>query len=248
MSNTQLYRHWDEDNNLLYVGISYSSVSRLRQHEKTARWFTLVRNVTIEQFPTRKEAELAELTAIRTEKPIYNIAGVLPIVVAGKPVKKLRWQRPKYKIKGKRFFNPEYMVEYFELLDKLTVGRWEYPCDFKATTIRYFSELLQLKQARHIAVVVNAPRYRSKGYFHNSRVIVGYTCPVDGLCTTFTVNLNILPLLIAARDFGDPFLQKEYVVTAGGETSYITAAWYLSKEMHLEGGLVYLEDLVGQTQ
>lgn len=123
MSQTQLYRHWDKDNNLLYVGISYSSLNRLRQHEKNARWFKLVSNVTIEQYTTRREAEIAEMTAIKTENPLYNIVGAVSKVVGDKPQKKMKWSRCTYIIKGKRVFSVENIPTYKAILDILELGK-----------------------------------------------------------------------------------------------------------------------------
>lgn len=69
----QLYRHWDKDGNLLYVGISLSAVGRLADHRKSARWYTEIVNVTIENFPSEKLLRAAEKNAVVTEKPRYNI-------------------------------------------------------------------------------------------------------------------------------------------------------------------------------
>jgi len=70
---TQLYRHFDKDGVLLYVGISLSSVARLRQHEDHSHWFEKITRVEIENFETREKAIEAEVNAIICEKPIHNI-------------------------------------------------------------------------------------------------------------------------------------------------------------------------------
>lgn len=72
---TALYRHWDIDGVLLYVGISLSAVARLVQHKKS-HWSGRIASVTIQQYPDRPSAERAERSAIRSEKPLYNIAHV----------------------------------------------------------------------------------------------------------------------------------------------------------------------------
>jgi hypothetical protein len=36
---TELYRHYDAEGNLLYVGISLNSVVRLTQHRQASGWF-----------------------------------------------------------------------------------------------------------------------------------------------------------------------------------------------------------------
>lgn len=71
---TQLYRHFDDQGTLLYVGISFSAIIRLYQH-KSSHWFNSIANVTIENFPTREAAIDAEIMAIQTEEPRFNISG-----------------------------------------------------------------------------------------------------------------------------------------------------------------------------
>ena len=69
-----LYRHFDRDGNLLYVGVSWSVLERLRRHEKCSPWFGEVDSIRLEKYPSRKELLKAELEAIRTERPLYNKA------------------------------------------------------------------------------------------------------------------------------------------------------------------------------
>jgi predicted GIY-YIG superfamily endonuclease len=73
MTQAQLYRHYDADGALLYVGISASSVGRLVSHRAKSRWFDLVTRVDIERFTTRAEALRAERSAIANERPIFNV-------------------------------------------------------------------------------------------------------------------------------------------------------------------------------
>lgn len=73
-TRTTLYRHYDKDGVLLYVGISLCQAMRLNQHSYDAEWFADIANVTLEQFPTRQEAEQAEIKAIQSEKPLHNKA------------------------------------------------------------------------------------------------------------------------------------------------------------------------------
>lgn len=71
---TALYRHFDANDRLLYVGISLSAVQRLAQHRNGAHWFKKIVSVTIEWFPSREAAIGAEAAAIQLEKPMHNIA------------------------------------------------------------------------------------------------------------------------------------------------------------------------------
>lgn len=71
---TELYRHFDTQGGLLYVGIALSTHERLKGHRFASAWFKQVVTITIERFPTRAEAESAERAAIKAEKPLHNIA------------------------------------------------------------------------------------------------------------------------------------------------------------------------------
>lgn len=67
-----LYRHFDADGRLLYVGISLSSIKRLAWHIKNSSWCEDIRTITIEPFPTKALARLAEAAAIKNENPLFN--------------------------------------------------------------------------------------------------------------------------------------------------------------------------------
>lgn len=69
---TQLYRHYDADGELLYVGISLSAVSRLSKHRKSP-WFQDIATITVENHDSRLDAEQAERTAIKIERPKHNV-------------------------------------------------------------------------------------------------------------------------------------------------------------------------------
>ena len=70
---TDLYRHYNGDNTLLYVGISLSAINRLIQHKGSSEWFDEIKRIDVEKFDTREEALIAETKAIQSEKPFYNI-------------------------------------------------------------------------------------------------------------------------------------------------------------------------------
>jgi predicted GIY-YIG superfamily endonuclease len=69
----KLYRHFNSDGVLLYVGISINAVLRLSQHRQMSHWYDEIANITLESFETRAEALKAETHAIQNEKPKYNI-------------------------------------------------------------------------------------------------------------------------------------------------------------------------------
>lgn len=73
MSET-LYRFFDQQGNLLYVGISNNWQDRLKQHYKDSAFHDESATITLEHFETRAEVEEAEKQAILTEGPKYNKA------------------------------------------------------------------------------------------------------------------------------------------------------------------------------
>jgi predicted GIY-YIG superfamily endonuclease len=72
---TALYRLWDSQERLLYVGISNHWMRRLFEHAKGKGWSDEVVKVTTESFNSREEALEAESVAIRMEGPIHNRKG-----------------------------------------------------------------------------------------------------------------------------------------------------------------------------
>lgn len=69
---TCLYRYFDADGVLLYVGISVSALVRLRRHKREAAWFDKAATIKIERFRNRWNAAVAEYLAIKNEKPLHN--------------------------------------------------------------------------------------------------------------------------------------------------------------------------------
>lgn len=67
-----LYRHYDADGALLYIGISNDIVARGRHHAKWAQWMDFAVRVEAEWFETRQRAEDAERAAIQAERPLFN--------------------------------------------------------------------------------------------------------------------------------------------------------------------------------
>jgi len=71
-ARTALYRHFNKDGELLYVGISLRAAERLRQHIDGSCWRYEIASVTVEWFDTRDAALDAERLAIKSEAPIFN--------------------------------------------------------------------------------------------------------------------------------------------------------------------------------
>ncbi|HEY1127263.1 MAG TPA: hypothetical protein VGF83_05840 [Actinomycetota bacterium] len=72
---TTLYRFFGEDAVLLYVGITGNLPRRLGEHSSDKPWWLQVQHVTTSHYRSREEAATAELAAIRTEHPRFNVAG-----------------------------------------------------------------------------------------------------------------------------------------------------------------------------
>lgn len=72
MTRTALYRHYDADGQLLYVGITNDPKRRLYEHKCRAIWSDQIANVTVKWMPSRPDAEEAERQAIATESPVFN--------------------------------------------------------------------------------------------------------------------------------------------------------------------------------
>lgn len=68
-----MYRHYDSEDNLLYIGISINAVNRLNQHQKHSNWYKLIAKMTIENYASREELEKAEVVAIQEENPAHNV-------------------------------------------------------------------------------------------------------------------------------------------------------------------------------
>ena len=73
MIKPKLYRHFDADDNLLYVGATVRLLSRHMGHKSASHWYDRIAKITIENFNTMAELWAAEKSAIETEKPLFNI-------------------------------------------------------------------------------------------------------------------------------------------------------------------------------
>ena len=67
-----LYRHFDKDGVLLYVGVSGRLMRRLKEHHQNASWFSRIARVDVEHYPDRQSVLKAEIEAIQREKPLFN--------------------------------------------------------------------------------------------------------------------------------------------------------------------------------
>jgi hypothetical protein len=88
---TALYRFYDAQESLLYVGISRDHWRRRKQHALTQPWYPQVRHQAITWYDTEPAARKAELRAIRQESPQFNVAGAIRPSVARIRMYPMRW-------------------------------------------------------------------------------------------------------------------------------------------------------------
>jgi predicted GIY-YIG superfamily endonuclease len=69
---TALYRLYDADGRLLYVGISYQPEKRFKEHAHVKTWWHHVKQKRIEWFASQEEALKAEAAAVKAEGPLYD--------------------------------------------------------------------------------------------------------------------------------------------------------------------------------
>jgi predicted DNA-binding transcriptional regulator AlpA len=67
-----LYKHYDGNGRLLYVGISLSHLYRLADHRDSSGWYADIRTIKIRHYPDRAAAKKAERQAIERLDPQFN--------------------------------------------------------------------------------------------------------------------------------------------------------------------------------
>lgn len=67
-----VYRFYDADDALLYVGITVNDWQRVRDHRGASPWWPQAVKCTFQRCTDRAAAEVAETEAIRTENPRFN--------------------------------------------------------------------------------------------------------------------------------------------------------------------------------
>jgi predicted GIY-YIG superfamily endonuclease len=72
---TILYRFYDADGTLLYVGVTGRLAERWTAHRRSASWWPRIERLVTEKLPCMDSALAAERRAIRTELPAFNKRG-----------------------------------------------------------------------------------------------------------------------------------------------------------------------------
>ena len=68
-----LYRWFDAEGRLLYVGITNDASRRVAEHVASKPWIGQAAQMTLTHYPDRAAVLAAEKEAIRMEQPAYNI-------------------------------------------------------------------------------------------------------------------------------------------------------------------------------
>lgn len=68
-----LYRFYDAEENLLYVGVTQRGPARFKEHASNKDWWSRVATITLEHFASSEDAYIAEGHAIRAERPRHNV-------------------------------------------------------------------------------------------------------------------------------------------------------------------------------
>lgn len=74
-ANISVYKCFDEDGALLYVGVGDTALVRIKSHQKEKAWFDEVVNITISKYEDRATALAEEIRSIREDKPVFNKLG-----------------------------------------------------------------------------------------------------------------------------------------------------------------------------
>lgn len=98
---TALYRLYDTDGRLAYVGIAKDPAGRWKQHARYSEWWPKVTNKAVTWFDSRDGAEHAEKAAIKTEGPLYNRTHV-PCIGALREGEAIRDAWPLYELDRQR--------------------------------------------------------------------------------------------------------------------------------------------------
>lgn len=68
-----LYRLYDSQLRLLYVGITWHPFARWTAHASRKLWWSSVAFASLAEFPDDRSARAGETEAIHTESPLHNI-------------------------------------------------------------------------------------------------------------------------------------------------------------------------------
>lgn len=89
-----LYRFYDTDGNLLYVGITLNPAHRWKQHAHDKPWWHQIATISVQTYPNREAVLEAERAAIIAERPRHNIVHNRGTATDPRPVPQLDRMAP----------------------------------------------------------------------------------------------------------------------------------------------------------
>lgn len=111
METTTLYRFFDRDGRLLYVGIAGNPGRRWTRHASGKLWWGDVNRAELAHFASREAALDAEREAIIAERPIHNVTHAR----SGPPLVQRRVRHPRRGSLEMTDSNARAMAEYERL-------------------------------------------------------------------------------------------------------------------------------------
>lgn len=91
-----VYRFFDADGRLLYVGSTFHLRDRLSSHRRNSPWFELAARMEAEEYANEQSARLVEVVSIQCEAPLFNVKST-PVeqqrALRGKPWSEIRERR-----------------------------------------------------------------------------------------------------------------------------------------------------------
>lgn len=75
-----LYRIYNADDELLYVGATTNPAQRVQSHDEMQSWWSEAVTIKMEHYRSQEELGAAEIAAIRAEGPRYNLSYAQPPV------------------------------------------------------------------------------------------------------------------------------------------------------------------------
>jgi hypothetical protein len=139
----ELYRFFNQADELLYVGITENWPARFHEHAKKASWYKQAKRIELESFDTREEALAAELKAIHEECPVWNVNGNASASAVTHFLEVVKWAEDE---KWHTPFHEVIVQELGEALDQLDLGLWEFPEKWQTHPKMYapiFSDFVQ---------------------------------------------------------------------------------------------------------
>jgi hypothetical protein len=110
---TALYRLYDIESDLLYIGISRTPEGRFKVHARYQPWWHLVEYIDLTWFPSYDLARLEELARQRSERPPFNSMDHSQC--------RLSWDMPALKCDA----GPETALTATRIREALAEGRWQ---------------------------------------------------------------------------------------------------------------------------